>query len=102
MVELVRNRQICIYNLEEKFLGVLSEAQFSWDPTGFLCESPGSYSQHWADLGSLGIAHLKASTGPEDGHSDGMLWATETFHLGQYAGVPLPVMKDYTQEWIPC
>lgn len=48
------------------------------------------------DLGSLGIAHLKASTGPEDGHSDGMLWATETFHLGQYAGVPLPVMKDYT------
>ena len=81
---------------QEADLDTWSERKFPQCPLrGSLCESPGIY---WAglDVGSLGGAHLKADTGPEDGHSDGVLWATETFYLGQYAGVPLPRMKDYT------
>ena len=89
VAETVSHRQIWIYNLKGSFLSARSEA---------LSVTALVFTQQWAglDVGSLGGAHLKANTGPEDGHRDGVLWATETFCPGQYAGVPLPWMKDYT------
>ena len=89
VIEVVSRRQIWIHDLKGSFLSVRSEA---------LSVRALVFTQHWAglDVGSLSGAHLKANTGPEDGHSDGVLWATETFYLGQYAGVPLPQIKDYT------